>query len=349
MDRTRSYEDTRLRVVSFDSSRDLWEGLQTQLGEPVLYHRLAWLELLHRAYGFDLLIPMLEGGEGVVAATIFARTKNPFARRFVSLPFSDYCPPLAADPAAAKRLLATLAAGAMRSAQLEVRGVADLCSWHTDERFVTWRLDLDQSAAALESGLGSNFRRNLRRGAGENITISRGAGDDYLRRFYRLHVLARRQSGLPAQPWRFMRQLEELFSPAGDLDIWIAMRKSVDVAAAVLLRDRETLYYKWGAREPRDRSSANFVLWWKIIEQYRSGMRSIDLGRTDMRNYGLMRFKRELGARAEPLPYSFHPRPPDSASPEVLSGRQKLIATIWRHLPVSVAKVIGGAFYRYLA
>jgi hypothetical protein len=78
-------------------------------------------------------------------------------------------------------------------------------------------------------------------------------------------------------------------------------------------------------------------------------MHAIDLGRTDTGNHGLMRFKRELGAEAMPLPYSFRPRLPNSVSSEVFSGRQKVIATIWRHLPVSVGRVIGAAAYRYLA
>ncbi len=56
---------------------------------------------LKQAYGFKITVAGIRDGSELSAACLLARTKNPFNPRFVALPFSDTCPPLAADPALA--------------------------------------------------------------------------------------------------------------------------------------------------------------------------------------------------------------------------------------------------------
>ena len=117
----------------------------------------------------------------------------------------------------------------------------------------------------------------------------------------------------------------------------------------MLLSAGNTVYYKWGARSPGDDSRANHLLLWNAIEDYSSGKHLLDLGRTDTRNHGLMRFKKELGANATSLPYSYYPRAPYEVSPEVMGGARKSVTAVWSHLPVFATRLLGRAVYRYLA
>lgn len=341
--------ERHLRLIPFDDGRAIWENLLTKCPAAALYHRQSWTELLRRAYRFPLLLATLEEKGSVVAASVIARAKNPLVRRFVSLPFSDYCPPLAIDKTAATQLLEALVGETFPGASWEVRGMKGPPGWHTVGCFVVWTLRLDRSLASVERTLGNNFRRNLRRAARDNIAITRGTGNDHLRRFYSMQLLARRKLGLPAQPWKFFKLMGEIFSASGNLDVWVAKRGEEDVASVVLLRDEQTLYYKWGARQPGDRSSANCLLLWNVIEEYSSRVRVIDLGRTDKSNGGLMRFKKELGANAAALPYCFYPQAPGQVSPEALTGARRMVAGIWRHLPIFAVRFMGRVAYRYLA
>ena len=86
-----------------------------------------------------------------------------------------------------------------------------------------------------------------------------------------------------------------------------------------------------------------------MIEAYADKAASIDFGRCDMRNQGLVRSKSELGCVARPLPYAFFPKAPRNISSEVLSGPAKLASLIWKRLPLPVTRMLGEALYRYLA
>jgi lipid II:glycine glycyltransferase (peptidoglycan interpeptide bridge formation enzyme) len=204
--------------------------------------------------------------------------------------------------------------------------------------------------ASIAGSLAANFRRNLQRSLRQGIKVEQGSGVDHVERFYALQLKSRRVFGLPPQPWQFFRLTQQIFVRDGNLAVWIASHDGEDVSSAVFLRDRDVAYYKWGARLPGNQSSANHLLFWNAIEELVSQrMRAIDLGRADIRNQGLTRFKKELGAIAEPLPYSFYPRVPARVSPEVLTGTGRFVAKIWTRMPIVATRVLGGAIYRFLA
>ena len=340
-----------LRVRTFAEGRAIWDEMLTRCAITTLYHQNSWLQLLNRAYGFQLHLVTLEERDQVIAASVFACVGVPFAQpRFVSLPFSDYCPPLALNAEVELRLMQALKGRAFPGAPLEVRGVATTAEgWHRAERFVNWTLSFEPGLNTIERRLSTNFRRNLRRATRENIVVSRGAGQDYLSRFYRLHLLARRKFGLPAQPWRFFKLLHRLFAASDDVEVWIASRAGRDIAGAVILKTAQRIYYKWGARRPEDDSRANHLLLWNVFEKYCSNTESIDLGRTDVSNNGLMRFKKELGAHALSMPYSYYPQAPQLISAETLGGVSRTAANIWKNLPIPATRLLGRMLYKYLA
>jgi len=334
-----------LREVSL-----VWQRLLAEAPGTTLYHRQSWIELIVRAYHLPIWLATLRRNETVVSGCLLARSKNPVAPRFVSLPFSDNCPILALDSEAADALLDALIAHPSFGTACEIRGVSAVPPWHTVECFVSWRLNFDRPLSCIERGLDTNFRRNLRRATQQTIKIDRGNGTDYVKRFYAMQLQGRRRLGLPPQPWRFFKLAQEIFAPRGDLDVWIARQGGEDLAAAVFLRDGDCIHYKWGARGDHGaQSSANHLLFWSAIEDFAGRASALDLGRTDVRNDGLMRFKKALGATASPLPYSYYPRVPAQASSEVLTGTRRLVARIWRKLPISATEMLGQAIYGLLA
>ena len=338
-----------LQFRPFGKDEATWQKLLEASPNSTLYHRPAWIELLSHAYSFSFWLATIHCNQNVRAACLFARSRNPFRRRFVSLPFSDTCPPLATDVDAASELLDALIAG-NAGAAYEIRGIEGAAPWRTADCFANWRLDLDRSMASIAGSLAANFRRNLQRSRQQGIKIEHGSGIGYVERFYALQLENRRVFGLPPQPWQFFKLTQQIFGRDGSLAVWIASQNGKDVSSAIFLRDCDVAYYKWGARLPGHQSSANHLLFWNAIEELVSQRaRAIDLGRADTRNHGLTRFKKELGAIAEPLPYSFYPRVPARVSPEVLAGTDRFVAKVWTRMPIVATRVLGGAIYRFLA
>ena len=336
-------------LESFRQDKLKWEWLIGNAPGVSLYHRLPWIELLSRAYGFSFSLAYVSKDGIPLAGCLLARTKYPFGRRFVSLPFSDACAPLALNGEAADELLAALTVQGPAKAAYEIRGVKGPWPWHTIDCFANWTLELGHPLRMLERGLAVNFRRNVKRALERNIRIERGSGLSYLRRFYKLQLESRRRQGVPPQPWRFFKLLHEIFAPPGNLDVWIALEDEEDVACIVFLIDENLVHYKWGARRADRQACANHLLFWTAIEEFARWKGVVDLGRTDVRNHGLMRFKKELGAQLSPTPFSFYPQLPGQISSEVVTGKRRVAAEILRRLPIFVTRTLGEAAYGFFA
>lgn len=339
----------RILVRPYGEIPEVWHGLISVAANVTLYHTEAWIRLISGAYGLPLSLATIEQDGQTAAGCILARSRNPFVRRFVALPFSDSCPPLAPEPEAAPSLLAALAARAAPSESYEIRGIASPAPWKTIGCFAQWWLALDRPLRSIEQGLAPNFRRNLRRAVREAITMEHGGGIELVRRFYALQLHSRRRLGLPPQPWKFFKLMQQAFAPKGKLDVWIARNKGEDVAGAVFLRHEDLVCYKWGARRPGRSSNANHLLFWNAIEHFSRSEQWLDLGRADVRNHGLSRFKKEMGASPQPLPYSFFPRTPTHVSPEVPTNGRRALARIWTRMPLGATRLAGRALYRFLA
>ncbi len=324
-----------------------WRQLSQALPGATLYHRDRWITLLTRAYAFAPILAILYQHNTVVAAGVLARAR--LSGRFISLPFSDRCPPLFRWPEAGRDLLQALVAQPPAPRAYEIRGIAGPPPWETVECFVSWSLNLARPLAHIEKTLSAGFRRNLRRASRLPIAIERGSSSDLLQRFYAMQLESRRRLGLPPQPRHFFELAREIFAPSGNFEVWVARERGRDMASAVLLRDGDVVHYKWGARRATLPSLANHLLFWSVIEEFAPRARALDLGRTDVRNQGLMRFKKELGAGATALPSAFYPRAPRQISAESLTGAFAIAARIWRRLPIFATELGGRILYRFLA
>lgn len=340
----------RLSIEPLHAIRAEWSRFANTCPEATIYQRERWLETLARTYGFDMQAATLREDSGrLAAAALFARSRNLFSRRWTSLPCSDSAPPLACDESARTQLLVELANSRFAANRIiELRGSRAPAPWQTTDCFAEWLIDLDRPFKAVERAMSPNFRRQFNRGREGSFSIENGRGVASLKTFYRIMLETRRRQGLPAQPWRFFAAVFDAFSPAGDIDVWTISQGSRAIAGMVLLTDREELHYKWSARlEPTPRGAMH-CLTMAVLETYAQRRRVMNLGRTDVRNVGLTRFKKEMGALPHPLPYSFLPRIPAQVSAEVLGRSGQLLSNIWRRLPLPVAQMVGSALYPYL-
>lgn len=329
--------------------QQLWRNLATPANGATLYHDERWLRLLEQSYGFEITMAAIRDGAGLGAACILAQTKNPFKRRLVALPFSDTSPPLAVDPGLIPLLADGLAAQKPPRGGYEIRGIALPSPWQVADCFSEWSIDLKRPLAEISRRSASHFRRQVRRALEGGLSVRCGSSLEDLYGFYQLMMETRHRKGLPVQSMGFFKRAHQLFSPAGDIEIWSVSQNGRVIAAGLMLRAFDCLHYKWSARRADSFSGAAHLLLWNAIERHHGITGSLNLGRTDVRNAGLVRFKKEAGAEPSALPYSFYPSAPNQVSAEVLSKPMRVLSQAWRRLPPFATRALSAAVYRYMA
>jgi len=319
------------------------------------FHHPEWAKLVGDCYGFRAFAITVQDTDGHIRAglPVVEVRHMPGRAKWVSLPFTDYCPPLTTSPGDASSLTAALvhASASAGIHHVEFRSQVEGAS-PAGPPALRHVLDLDEDPAQVYARFhASQVQRNIRRAEREGVRVRRGDHpDDLLEVFYNLHLGTRHRQGVPIQPRRFFRLLWERAVEPGLGSVLIAEAKGQPVAAAVFLTWNGTLIYKFGASdETAWKLRPNHLLFWEAIQAAcAQGCRSMDWGRTDAGQEGLAAFKRSWGAREEPLTYAEigpgrEHRPPSS-------GRiGRALAAVIRHGPPILTRLTGELLYRYTA
>jgi hypothetical protein len=337
-----------LSVTPWSQALPLWRAALSRLSGASFYHCESWIEALREAYGLKLEVASLHRHGRLCAAVVLARSKGLFSTRLVAMPFSDCAEPLALDDESRAELLRALAA-ANPSASIEIRGAAGPTPWQNVDCFAQWSLDLTRLASEIKAGFGRTVRTGIKRAMRDQVRIECGTDRVYLERYFELQLITRRRLGVPPQPFKFFDVVHNKFSRTGDIEIRFATFEGRDHAGSILLRAGGRLCYKWAARLEDCHPGANHLLVADMIEAHAQRATTMDLGRCDVRNQGLIRSKADIGCVSRPLPYAFYPKAPRQISSEVLSGPAKIVSSIWKRLPLPVTRVMGELLYRYMA
>jgi CelD/BcsL family acetyltransferase involved in cellulose biosynthesis len=291
--------------------------------------------------------------QGNVTAGLPAlEVKRPLgARRWVSLPFTDHCPPLvdtAEQPEFVRRLR-----DLQRSkdvAEVEVRGPIEGAGALSAPVAVTHVLELEADADSVFRRFSrSQVQRNVKRAQRENLEVRPAErAEDLTHTFYRLHLDTRRRLGAPVQPRRFFRLLWERLLERELGYVLLAYTGGTAVAGAVFLDWNGGVTYKYGASDSAHWGlRPNHLLFWHAIERAcREGRKSFDFGRTDFNNEGLRAFKAGWGSVETPLVYTSIGGPAPEAGPPRTAA---LLAPMIRRSPSWVCRALGEALYKYAA
>ncbi len=331
-----------------------WLNLIEQDPTAAIFHHPAWLELLSTCYGYRTFIFAMPGRNGEICAGIpVAEVSNPLMpRRWVALPFSDYCKPLYRDEESVRQLVNTLVEQqrSLHSPHIEIRAALpahdnlQACS-----SFVLHTVPLEADLAKVAKGANRQQMQNVRTAEKNDIRIVRGTSLDEVRAFYRLHSLTRRKHGVPVQPWKFFKLLTRLLLEQGLGFVLLAYKENDCISAGFFLHWNKTLTYKFSAT---DEASLNLrpnhlVTWTAMKWGCENGFTTFDFGRADLEDEGLRSYKRRWGADEVPLSYSYIPSAP--RQPSGKKGKaEAVLKSIICHSPVWVCRLIGELLYRYV-
>jgi CelD/BcsL family acetyltransferase involved in cellulose biosynthesis len=319
------------------------------------FHHPDWARLVAACYGFRAFALAVSDVTGAIRAGLPVVEVRHLGRGFkwVSLPFTDYCPPLVSDRQEEEQLAAALlrASGAAGARRTEIRApiVGGSAAGPAALRHV---LALGPDPAEVYARFHrSQVQRNIRRAEREGLTVrSATRPDDLVDTFYRLHLRTRRRQGVPVQPRRFFRLLWENTIATGLGSVLIVEVAGQPIAAAVFLAWNGTVIYKFGASDADSWSlRPNHVLFWHAIRAAcEQGNRWFDFGRTDMGQEGLCNFKLSWGAVEEPLVYNTLGGRPESA-PATGEMAARILGPVIRHGPLLLCRAAGETLYRYVA
>ena len=323
-----------------------------------IFHAPGWLEALQRTYGYEpLAYTTSSPGENLTNVIPFCRVNSWLTgRRLVSLPFSDHCEPLVDGPGALASLLAAVKDDAknegrkyveLRPLNKQPTGVSE-SSFAKSASFYLHRIDLTQDMEKIVARFhNSCIKRKIKRAQREGLTCRQGSSDELLDEFYQLLVSTRRRHRIPPQPRSWFRNLLDCLGD--NVHLHVASKSGRAVNAILTCAWGRTHYYKYGCSDPKSSNLGGMplLMWIAISIAKEQDALCFDLGRSDMTNNGLVRFKDRLGADRATLTY-FRAPPPKSPHEDREDLKTRLAGAVFSRLPDKLLKLSGNFLYRHV-
>jgi lipid II:glycine glycyltransferase (peptidoglycan interpeptide bridge formation enzyme) len=189
-------------------------------------------------------------------------------------------------------------------------------------------------------------QQRIKRAEREGLDYESGTSERLLQAFYRLMVMTRRKHQLPPQPIQWFRNLAA--SMGESLQIRVAFKDGKEIASILTVRHKNVMVYKYGCSDPafQNLSGTPFLFWKTILESKAAGLTSMDFGRSEADNPGLIAFKNRWDAKSSDLVYLRWSR---DHAPAAAKGRSAgLVKQVFALLPDPLLRATGRILYRHV-
>ncbi|MEO8456471.1 MAG: GNAT family N-acetyltransferase [Chloroflexota bacterium] len=338
-----------MRIESIDPrTTPEWDTFVQTHPAATVFHTTAWCRVLIDTYRYkpQYIVSWNDAGEITGGVPLMLVDSMLTSKRLVGLPFSDVCGPLLPESGGDDLLAAALLeCERTRASSIELRGHGgEMRGYSNGTAFLQHIIDLGGN---LESRVHSSARRAIRKAEKTGVTVRVSNTGADTRRFYELMVHTRRKHGLLPQPWRFFANIHKHLIAQGHGYLLLADYKDETIAGDLLLQFRDQLTYKFNASDPRFLyvRPNNLLLWRAMQLGAEAGQQTLDLGRCEIDNEGLRRFKLLWGAREQRVGYYHYPA--TFAASSLLSARptRAALSLFVKHAPDFALEAAGGALY----
>lgn len=331
-----------------------WDDLVAAHPAGSFFHTSSWAKILFESYGYRPAY-FTEMGKGALKALLPVMEIDSFltGRRGVSLPFSDYTDPFSSSEEEYRFLVKSTVEYGTQSGwrTLEIRGGA--VPWPEQKRlsgFLGHRLRLTGTETEIHKGFRTNMKRNIARALKEGVKIKMSNAKAALEEYYHLHCITRKGQGIPPQPFKFFRKIQEHVLHQNKGVIVLATVRNQVVAGIVLFHHGKKAIYKFGASRPEGKQcrANNLVMWEAIRLCAQKGFEEFCFGRTEPANNGLREYKLGYGASEYEIPYYKYDIPgkhPVEIPANTVSGRME---KYYQKVPIPVSRIVGSLFYRHI-
>ncbi len=320
-----------------------------------------WLGALAATYGFTFDAVVAQSGYGT-SAVPYSVIDDARGRRVRSLPFSDAAMFPLAHPSHWPAIEAELAKlDAPVSLAIRPGSVPlDPTAWDISEPWVWHQVDSTGGDDDLMARYSGKIRNRIRRSAKEGFEVRFRNDPEAIDSYFDLHLGVRRsRHSLLAQPRQLFVNIADAFWGPDRLEpdltdgTVVTVERDGEVAAAcVVARYGRVAYYKFSASLPEYRRLyVNKTLVYGATRWARdSGCDVLDLGRSDVDQPGLIRFKDEMAGVKQPLMRAVMPGPENPTGAELGATLGRLTTLLCEPgVPDSVLEAAGAELYRYFA
>ena len=335
-----------------------WDRFVARHRSGSLFHTSRWQHFLETAFphmtGHVLAIKDTQSGRITAELPVYEVRSWILGTRLISVPFANWCQPLASDPTQLAALLQGveehLRSTSARSAKIALKQPVPALDqkWVQESSWVHHWIDLDLRPEDLFQRFSRTAVRQLVRKAERNgIFVTRDdRSKKELRHFHRLLARSRCRLGLPPIPYRVLAARREAVAPDSQA-LLLARVDSTLLGGVTLLFDKGECHLEFaGQAEGTNRTGVMQLLYWRAINMaYDVGCRCFSFGRTARDQTGLVVYKRRWSTQEEELPCLYLTR--NSQGPQLQNSARPFLRRFIQQAPVSVSQIVGAYLYRH--
>jgi hypothetical protein len=296
-----------------------WDTFIKRHPGGTIFHHSAWAKVLQERYGARPTYYAKEDchGEITAVAPFFKVPGILGKKRLVCLPCSEYCFPLANDPAEIAQLIRVAKEefqdqnlSYMEIRGIQSRGSADALDLEEHPYFLSHVSALGADLHEFRSRLSKETRYHISRGERSQVKVRLGQGEDDLKALHRLTSGMRRHVRLLPFPYRFFKSIYQHVIQPGLGFLLVAEVDGKIVSGGLFLCFKDTVINKFNASDARYiQLRTNYMIMWKAIERaFAQSFQFFDFGITDPENTGLIKFKRHWNSKETVIPYYYFPQ-----------------------------------------
>jgi len=329
-----------------------WNNELVSYGECTIFHSANWARLLADTYGYrPVYFTLSEQGLFKGCLPVMEVVSTFTGKRGVCLSFSDYCGSIVEGRDNFKLLFdSVLELGRISGWRyVEFRGENFLCNEMPRKIYAHHTIELSHDEELMLSRVRKSTARSIKKAVKEGVKVDICNSLQAVRDFYRLHCLTRRRHGLPPQPKSFFDKLHEHVISQRLGFTALARIGNVIVAGVVCLHFGRNAVYKYGASDVEFQylRANNLVFWEMIKECARNGFDFCSLGRTDLRDEGLLVFKDGWGGMRTYMHYNRFDFVTNRFTRES-DEHGRYYRNWFKKLPVNFLRILGDIGYRHM-
>lgn len=343
-----------LRVVDPITSPE-WAALVAG-NASTLFHSPEWMRVVQETYNLPVCASIIEEEGRPIAGVPWNQVDDALGSRRVTLAFSDFCDPLAPSPAEANSLAESIVRdGKPWTLRTLVRNLPTVGAPTVQQTHFKWQgIDLTSDTETLWQRLRASAQRNVRLALRSGLTVREAVDKSQLREWYLLHLRLRRAKyGLLAQPYAFFETIWDRFVEKGAGFLLLAMYQDRPVGGVLFLLWKDACYYKFNAssHEYLHLRPNDLTMWHGMLAAKERGCTFLNLGRSSVRQEGLIRFKRCFGVTSDEdlCSVTYAPHPGDfERTNQIRHLLQDLTGLFVKDtVPDPVAEQAGSLLYRF--
>ena len=330
-----------------------WDNILLTGENYSFFHTVGWARVLAESYHYKpVYFSLIQKSKLKILLPVMEVKSFITGTRGVSLPFTDYCFPIAADETLFRNTFEKAIQFGKKNGwkTFEIRGgngyFKDVTACST---YYTHALSLTVNESEIFSNFRSSVKRNIKKAIKEGVNVTISNSLESVKEFYRLNCMTRKEHGLPPQPYFFFKKIYEHIISLKKGIVALAFCGNKTIAGAVYFHFGEKAVYKYGASDKTcQKLRANNLVMWEAIKWYaQNGFKHLSFGRTDLDHEGLLQFKRGWGAKEETINY-YRFDLTKNAFVKDHSNLSKLQNKIFNKMPMPLLKLTGHLLYRHV-